>query len=172
MGLTHIKLDEVYGKIDEAIKNQTKSILFVGSVNIGKKTRVMNYFKDNKDINYYSDYPMPYYEDFDGKFGKAKYEGSDVYMYSPDQLDLFSYGNTVIIVNKIFGPLEGDESKEYKWLYQIANNKEFFKLHNNTVCVEEVPNLKMVIGITWPRAEGGMTEHDYEYFDEVYIIEK
>ena len=115
---------------------------------------------------------MPYYEDFNGKFGKAKYEGSDVYMYSPDQLDLFSYGNTVIIVNKIFGPLEGDESKEYKWLYQIAKNKEFFKLHNNAVCVEEVPNLKMVIGITWPRAEGGMTEHDYEYFDEVYIIEK
>ena len=30
MGLTRIKLDEVYGKIDEAIKNQTKSILFDG----------------------------------------------------------------------------------------------------------------------------------------------
>lgn len=173
-----IKNYEVEHYINEAIKNNLKSILFVSIT--CNTDGVLNWFDNNKEYIRYGYTPQFLYDIVDGNI--VHY---DNYILLKDWMDdlnnekaiLFVYPFGDQCIYNFEGFMELVKNRKYVNIYpngypEISEDRKSIITHpNGKIEHLSCEKLKLFIGITTGTGSFGMDEKYYEDFDEVYLLD-
>lgn len=162
--MKNIKVNEVKQVVTDAVNNNLKNILFV--------SRTCDYFEILKWFDEHPMYqdvrinPSPMWEE--DQYGiLRKFEDTCVIVDA--SLNLLNNENSICLL-----PYFGDESyHRTDKMFDIIKDRKYINILTRGEIKEfDLSKLKMLIAVTAPKGMFSLDKKYYDYFDEVYVMNK
>jgi len=169
--MRYVKSSLLKQELGKAVQEGKKNVLIVDR--LLRVEKVNEWLDDNNDnLTCYCFKPGPmYYEDQGGILRRETINGEEVYSLSSNQLELLNRKNTVYFIN-FFG---NDSVGDFDNLMNIVKSRYYYMFDSNGTRTKKVnvENLSLFIGITAPITEDMyfLTQDNYQYFDEILVID-